>query len=70
MKKSIRQLPRWQILARLKAARIRQADIAAKAGVSQPMVCRTISREAARTEMTERIWQILEAELAGREKAS
>jgi predicted transcriptional regulator len=60
MKKSVRHLPRWQIVARLKAARIRQADIAHMADVSQALVCRVIARDVSDSETTERVWKVLE----------
>ena len=59
---NIRRLPGWQVVRRLKRARIRQADIAAAVGCSDTVVSRTINRDPRKpdNELSERIWQEIE----------
>ena len=44
----------------MKAARVRQLDIAHLAGVSPSLVCKVIAREAPHSDTVERVWRALE----------
>ena len=56
----IRHRARWQIVALMKAHRVRQQDIAGMAGVSQSTVVRVISRQEVSEDKREAVWNALE----------
>lgn len=63
---SIRRLPRFALVSKLKRAGVRQSDIALRAKVSQGQVSAVLGRRAARSDATERVWRAIETALDGR----
>ena len=59
----IRDLPRWQIVARLKGRRVRQRDIAERVGVSTTYVNLVIARKMKLSAKTEMVWRAIERAL-------
>lgn len=64
---SIRQLPPGQVLERLKEARVTQAKIARRVGVTQSFVSRVISGRAVLypSKASERVWKAIERATKG-----
>jgi len=61
----IRRLPRHVIVAKLKARRVRQQDVAAAAGVSTAYVSQTIARRVPPGDKCEAVWSELARILGG-----
>jgi hypothetical protein len=53
-------MARWQIVALMRAKRVRGLDIGAIAGVSQATVTRVIARKDVSEDKRERVWLALE----------
>ena len=63
VRRPIRHLPRYQIVARLKRRGVRQRDIAQATGTTTGYVSYVLSRRAGATPLAERVWREVEAAL-------
>jgi hypothetical protein len=64
--RTIRQLPRWQVVARMKAARVRQRDVADHLDMNQATVNMVLARSPKIPAATAgRVWDYLESVLDG-----
>ena len=62
---TVRRLPPWQLVKRLRRAGLTQWDIAERAKVSQALVTQVINRRRpTMTEKTEAVWREIERVLA------
>ena len=62
---TVRNLPRWQIVSRLKRRGITQSEIARRAKVSQGFVSHVIARQMSRGAKAAEVWRVLEEVLNG-----